>query len=258
MPEFKYSRRVRFDSQVGDELDYLSQLNRFPAPMEAMDLVGKMEPNIFVTGGVARQAALMQITGIAAHALPATTDCDLVSFSEGGIYRGRFKTPVAAIYVGYNRSFADRFDIFLDKHTALTIDQLVMGTPKGSVVPELFATDEAVLGYVNRVIEISPYQNGTCRSTDSIIGFSAVCRAAVMGEILRPQGFVNAVNPDFAADVLRECWSENRAVGKLRSAVNKSKLHGVQEGLFNYFGSLGFTIPKKIVEEPPYRSEDEF
>ncbi|QQS43434.1 hypothetical protein IPM65_04750 [Candidatus Roizmanbacteria bacterium] len=257
MSEWKYARRYRFESQFGDELDYLTRLNRFKAPKEVMDLVGKMEPNIFVTGGVARQAALMQISGIAVDELPETTDCDFLSFSEGGIYRARFKTPVAAIYVGYNRPFAEKFGIFLDKHTALTLDQMVMGTPQGAADPELFVTDAAVQAYQDRVVELSPYQNGDCRSTDLITGFSAVCRAAVMSEILRPQGFVNGVDPAFARHVLREGWSHPRAMGKIRSVVNKSKLHGVKEGLYDYFRGQGFTIPQRFVDEPPYVSDDE-
>ena len=180
-----------------------------------------------------------------------------MSFSEGGIYKGRFKTPVAAIYVGYNRPFADRFGIFLDMHTALTIDQILMGTPGGIPSPELYATDEAVQDYQDRVIRISPYQSGECRSTNPVVGFSSVCRAAVMGEILRPQGFRMGVDPDFARHVLREGWGHRRAMGKVRSAVNKSKLHGVEAGLYDYFGSLGFTVPQKFIEEPPYISEDE-
>lgn len=240
MCEYKYyNRRGPFTENTS--LCFGRHFENFDLPSNICNQAKTLEPGIFIVGGIAREAALVEITQIDKAYLPKTLDCDLMTFREGGVYRKGDSQPLKLTYSTRARGVVG----FLDIHTAINLDQVLCGSPKKGFEPNLYATTSAVQGYKSREITIPPFNDERNRS--DMLEFSAVCRGLVISCILREQGFKLIEDNNKLIDFLRKSWRDPRSEGKLRSAVLKAHKHGVLEEVYEEFLKLGFTINQKIM-----------
>lgn len=233
-----------------------SQFRRFDAcDCSNSHFFSRIQPGLFIEGGIARNAALQILCGLDSSSLSCLNpdyDIDILKLKDVPIHIRRQMEPLAHTrrIVAFNcGDYSDRWlNHFIEKD--FTVNQVFVGKTSEICPPHLFATDMAVNDYEKKIFRFSPNFKGVTRDENGkiilISNASAVLRAILYGLYFSRQGFNIDIDKNVEKQSLKSVWKFLINSGCLEDYLSRAIMLSLFSQFEDKLTSYGFTIPSKL------------
>ncbi len=227
----------------GERMDFLLPPDLIKIPVD-VSFFCRIQPGIFIEGGVARNEALVTVTGlepVKVKELLPPYGLDIVTFFRQRVYVREQPFPNRRQIVG---------DINLERYLRrkmFTIDQPFIGRQSDSQPPILYLTGDAMTAYKQRVVNFCPEYPALLITRDGnrLLSFGAIFRYFLFEIMLRRFNFVfEPLDIEFIKDYLKRGFLSDKGSlkEKLEKYICRSKDLGLYDKYKQSLRKLGITI----------------